>query len=122
MLGDKSKTLRVNLFDVVPPSRLVICRFDFLVQTCLTQVLHDDVFALDSVKVVDHVVGGAVLAVREALRFLKLGVADSAAPSDEAGRDVDVTLELVSILVEFFDEVQGSHIVRAIPDFNVCEV
>ncbi len=88
-----------------------------LVQTGFTQVLHEDIFAINAVKVVLYVVGSAVFAIRPAFFLLKLIGAHWAGPGYKAGRNVYITLQLVRKSVKFFDEVEGELIIGTIPDF-----
>ena len=59
-------------------------------------------------EVIFHVVGRAVLSFREALFFLEIISATWASPCNKSWLDADIAFELMSILIEFLDEVEGA--------------
>ena len=116
-LRDKAIALRVHFFHVGPPTQL-ISLVQVVMNARLPQVFLKNVFALDPIEVVPHVVRRAVLATRNALLILEVLRAAFARPRDLPRAEMHVPLQLLGILVELLDEVQGTLIVRGVPELN----
>ena len=101
----------MDFFHVVPPFWLLVNLAQVLVQTALSQVLHDDVLAGNPIEVIFYMIGCAVFTIREALLILELLSAGRTPPCHKSWLNPDITCQLVSILIELFDEVQSSLVV-----------
>lgn len=64
-------------------------------------------------------VGCTIFAIGEAFFILEFLGARGASPSDKSWLNLDIASELVGILVKLLDEVEGTLVVRAVPDFDV---
>lgn len=85
----------------------------------MTQVFENDIAALNTIEIISDVVGCAVSSIEEALILLELFSADGAAPCDKPRRNTDVSFQLVGVLVELFDEVESTLVVRTVPELDV---
>lgn len=85
----------------------------------MTQVFEDDILALNTIEIISDMVGRAVSSIEEAFILLELFSADGAAPCDKPRRNIDVSFQLVGVLVELLDEVESELVVRTVPELDV---
>ena len=94
------------LLDVIPPLWLMITLFDHLVDTMLSEILVNDIFALNFMELVFDVIWSTVETITEALILLEVSRASRTSPRHETRRNVYITLQLVRISIKFFDKVK----------------
>lgn len=101
----------MHILHVIPPKRLSTIVYHLLMQADLSQILHNNVSALN--KHVDRliVVGSTILSISKALLFFKILGAGRTAPSHKSRSEVNVARQLVLILIELLDEVESEHTV-----------
>ena len=116
---NEAEALRVDLLHVVPPLWLFVDTGEILVQAALPQVLKNNVLASNSIEVILHVVRCAVFTIRETLFVLELFGASWTSPSDKSWLDLDISCQLMRILIKLLDEIQSSLVVRTVPEFDV---
>lgn len=119
VLRNKAIALLVHVLYVVPPGRLVTLAAQLLVKANLAQILNDDVLALDVAIGEQVVVRRAVLAIAETLVLFVFVGAARTGPRDDLRREADVVAQLVSVLVEFLDEIEREQVVAAVPQLHV---
>ena len=108
---NEAEALRVDLLHVVPPLGLFVDIGEVLVQTALSQVLKNNVLTSDSIEVILDVVRCAVFTIREALFVFELFGASWTSPCDKSWLDLDVSCQLMRILIKLLDEIQSSLVV-----------
>jgi len=108
---NEAKALRMDLLHVVPPFRLLVDLGEIRVQAVLSQVFRNYVLSSDAIEVILHVIRSAVFTIREALFVFEFLCASWAAPCDKSRLDLNISSQLVRILIKLFDEVKGSLVV-----------
>lgn len=101
----------MDFFHVVPPFWLLVDLAEVLVQAALPQVFGDDFLAINSIEVIFDVIWCAVFTIGEALVVFEILGAGWASPSHKPRLNLNVSRQLVRILIEFFDEIQSSLVV-----------
>ena len=101
----------MDLLQVVPPFRLLVDLGEIRVQAVLSQVFQNYVLSSDAIEVILHVIRSAVFTIREALFVFEFLCASWAAPCDKSRLDLNISSQLVRILIKLFDEVKGSLVV-----------
>ena len=74
-------------------------------ETGLSEVLVNDIFARNSMELVFDVIWGAIETIAEALFFLEVCCAGRASPRDETRLYIYISLQFVRVSIEFLDEV-----------------
>ena len=116
---NEAEALRVDLLHVVPPLGLLVNLREILVQAALSQVFKNYVFSCDSIEVILHVIWCAVFTIGEALFIFEFFGTSRAAPCDKSWLDPYKSCQLVRILIKLFDEIEGSLVVRTVPEFDI---
>ena len=101
----------MDLLDIIEPEAELALLAKVLMETGLSEVLHQDVFTLDVHELSAGVVWCTVLSIRQALLLLETLFTHRTCPGDKARRESDVSLQLVSIVVKLLQEVKGTHVV-----------
>lgn len=96
---------------VIPPQRLIVILLQLRMKTHLSQVLHDNVLAFNERVYCAIGIRRTVLAVSKALVHLERLLACWASPCDKARLESHIAAQIVSVFVEFFDEVEGQNVV-----------
>ena len=108
---NEAEALGVDLLHVVPPLWFFVDSREILVQAALPQVLKNNVLSSDSIEVILHVIRCTVFTIREALFVFELFGASWTSPCDKSWLDLDVSCQLMCILIKLLDEIQSSLIV-----------
>ena len=112
LFRDEAEAFLVNVLHVVPPHGLLALSLERRVQAVLTKIFKQNVLAQNVVGEGLGMVGSTVLAIAEALFLLEIVSAHGAGPGDKSRYEVNVVLQLVDVLVKFFDEVKSQSVVR----------
>lgn len=104
---------------VVPPQWLITILLQFSVQANLSQVLQNDVLALDEGVNSSICVWSTVFSIAEALILFEFSCARWAGPRYETRLEIHVASELMTILIKFLDKVKSKNVIRTVPQLDI---
>jgi hypothetical protein len=121
IVGNIFEAMLVDCFHVIPPDLRATFFLKTLSETGLTEVLNDDVFALN---IAEKRVGvrSAVFSITKALRLLEVISAHRAGPGNKTRDKVKVALKAIHMLIKVLQEIKGQHIVRGVPQLHLNRV
>ena len=116
---NEAEALLASELHVVPPQRFSSLSSQAIVKTVLPEVLRKDVPSIHVAVGGTLMVRSAVLAITEALFRLVVIVAVETRPRHIAGFEVNLSFQLMPILVELLDEKRSQFVVRAKPKLDL---